>query len=93
MTRVLGMLMGLGILGLAFVMLGDSLEGWNNGYADIGFWWGIIALFLAIAGVSAIVGTYIHTNSNQPVPILGGLKESLILFYRGVEKPAMTDEK
>ena len=93
MTRVLGVLIGLVILALATVMLGDSLEGWNNGYADIGFWWGIITLFLTIGGVSAIVGTLIHTDGTQPIPILSGFKKGLILFYQGVEKPSMTDEK
>ena len=93
MTRVLGILAGLGILALASITLRDSLAGWSNGHTDVGFWWAIITMFLTLGGFSAIVGTYIHTDGNQPVPVFGGIRQSLSLFYRGVEKPSATDEQ
>jgi|TARA_B110000196_G_scaffold236367_1_gene204794 hypothetical protein len=65
MARVLGVMMGLGILVLAALAFQDSLEGRSNGYLDIGFWWGVISLFLTIAGLSAIVGTFIHTQKTS----------------------------
>ena len=93
MTRVFGILIGIGILGLAFVTLMDSLEGWSAGHADIGFWWAVITAFLGLGGLSAIVGTYLHTDGDHPIPVVGSLKESAILFYRGVEHPSATDEQ
>jgi hypothetical protein len=50
---------------LAALAFQDSLEGRSNGYLDIGFWWGVISLFLTIAGLSAIVGTFIHTQKTS----------------------------
>jgi hypothetical protein len=64
MTRVLGMLAGVGILVMAGFTFQDSAAGWAGGHSDIGFWWAVITVFLAIAGFGAIIGTWIHT---QPV--------------------------
>ncbi len=93
MSRVLGILVGIVILGLGSITFKDSLVGWSNGHSDVGFWWSIITLFLTLGGCSAIVGTYIHTDGNQPIPVVGGIKKSLILFYQGVEKPSGTDDQ
>ena len=64
MSRVLGMIAGAGILVLAVVAWFDSVAGWSDGHSDIGFWWTVIASFLTIAGVSTLIGTWLHT---QPV--------------------------
>ena len=64
MTRALGMTAGLGILVLAGFAWGDSAAGWSAGHSDIGFWWGVIATFLSIAGIATVIGTWLHT---QPV--------------------------
>lgn len=62
MTRVLGMMAGFGILVLAGFAFSDSSVGWSAGHSDIGFWWAVIAVFLTIAGLGAVIGTWIHTQ-------------------------------
>jgi len=62
MTRVLGILAGVGILVLAGFAWDDSAAGWSAGHSDIGFWWAVIATLLTIAGVGAVVGTWLHTR-------------------------------
>jgi len=62
MTRVLGIMAGVGILVLAGFAWGDSVAGWSAGHSDIGFWWAVIATFLTTAGVGAMVGTWLHTQ-------------------------------
>ncbi len=64
MSRILGMLAGVGILVLALFAGFDSAAGWSDGHADIGFWWTVIASFLTIGGVGTLIGTWLHT---QPV--------------------------
>ena len=56
--------MGVGVvwLGMAFGVLRVSSAGWADGHADLGFWWTVIAGFLAIAGLGALIGTWIHTQ-------------------------------
>jgi len=39
--------------------------GWGGGHSDVGFWWTVIASFLAIAAVGAAVGTAIHSRSSR----------------------------
>ena len=62
MTRVLGIMAGAGILVLAGFAWGDSAAGLSDGNSDIGFWWAVIATFLTIAGVGAVIGTWLHTQ-------------------------------
>lgn len=62
MTRVIGIAIGIGILFLSFLAFQTSSTGWSTGHSDMGFWWGVIATFLAIAGLGAVVGTFIHTR-------------------------------
>ena len=62
MSRIFGYVVGVVWLGLAFGALRNSLGGWEGGNSDIGFWWGVIAAFLAIAAVGAMVGTFLHTR-------------------------------
>ena len=62
MSRILGMSAGVGILVLAGFAWGASVAGWSAGHSDIGFWWAVIATFLTIAGVSAVIGTWLHTQ-------------------------------
>ena len=65
MNRVLGMMAGFGILVLAGFAFGDSSAGWTAGHSDIGFWWAVIAVLLTIAGLGAVIGTWIHTQSSE----------------------------
>ena len=57
--------MGVGViwLGIAFGSYQNSKAGWEAGYADLGFWWAIIGGLLAIAGLGALIGTWIHTRT------------------------------
>jgi ABC-type multidrug transport system permease subunit len=62
MKRIMGMGVGVLYLGLAFGALTRANGGWATNYNDIGFWWTVIAVILAIAGIGALVGTWIHTQ-------------------------------
>ncbi|HCK90148.1 MAG TPA: hypothetical protein DHW54_03135 [Gemmatimonadetes bacterium] len=59
--------MGVGViwLGMAFGAYQNSRAGWETGYADLGFWWAIIGGLLAIAGLGALIGTWIHTRTSK----------------------------
>ncbi len=65
MTRVLGVLAGVGILVMAGFTFQDSAAGWADGHSDIGFWWAVITVLLTIAGVGTIIGTWIHTQPTE----------------------------
>ncbi len=60
MFRILGFAVGAIWLLFAFIALQNSLSGWSEGHADLGFWWAVITAFLAIAGTAALVGTFRH---------------------------------
>ena len=65
MGRIFGMAVGVIWLGLAFGALRTANAGWAAGHSDIGFWWTVIAALLAIAGLGALIGTWIHTRPQQ----------------------------
>lgn len=65
MARITGIVIGIGILAAAFLALRSSMAGWDAGHSDLGFWWAVIAAFLAISGGSAVVGTWLHTRSSR----------------------------
>jgi hypothetical protein len=68
MSRIFGFLVGVVWIGLSLVASRRSMAGWAAGQTDIGFWWAVIAAFLAIAAVGALIGTWIHTShSGDPV--------------------------
>lgn len=56
--------MGVGVvyLVIAFLAFTRAMAGWAAGYTDIGFWWTVIASFLTIAALGALIGTWIHTQ-------------------------------
>ena len=60
--RAFGMGVGLAWLGMAFAAYRSASAGWDAGHSDLGFWWTVIAALLAIAGISALIGTWIHTQ-------------------------------
>lgn len=64
MARIFGFLVGIVWIGLAFGAFRRSMAGWDAGQSDIGFWWAVIAAFLAIAAAGALVGTVLHTGRN-----------------------------
>ena len=62
MKLIVGFVIGALYLTLSFLAFRNSSGGWDAGHADLGFWWGVIATLLAIAGVAALVGSWIHTR-------------------------------
>ena len=62
MRRIFGMGVGVVWLGMAYLALRTGSAGWDAGHSDLGFWWTVIAGFLAIAGLGALIGTWIHTQ-------------------------------
>lgn len=65
MKLATGMLIGIFYLFIAFQAYQRSVMGWDTGQSDIGFWWAVIGAFLAIAGLGALVGTWIHTRPQK----------------------------
>lgn len=65
MNRVPGMAIGVLYLAMAFGALQRANGGWDTGYSDIGFWWTVIAVILAIAGCGALGGTWLHTQKTE----------------------------
>jgi hypothetical protein len=62
MKRLIGIAIAVfyGLLsGLAFT---NATGNWFQGNSDLGFWWGVIATFLGIAGLGAFFGTLSHTR-------------------------------
>ncbi len=62
MKKALGVLAGLALLALAARAFQTAWTGWTGGHGDVGFWWTVIACFLAAAGIGAVVGTVIHSR-------------------------------
>lgn len=62
MKKALGFFAGLVLLSLAAGAARNAALGWGGGHTDVGFWWTVIASFLTIAGMGALVGTVIHTR-------------------------------
>ena len=60
-----GMGVGLAWLGMAAGAYRSASAGWNAGHSDLGFWWTVIAGLLAIGGLSAMIGTWLHTRPND----------------------------
>ena len=65
MKRILGMGVGLLYFVIAYGAFARAGAGWDAGHSDIGFWWTVIALFLALAALSALAGTWIHTQERK----------------------------
>jgi hypothetical protein len=62
MKSALGVLAGLVLLVLAIGAFRTASGGWSGGHTDIGFWWTVIASFLTIAALGAIIGTVVHSR-------------------------------
>ena len=63
--KLLGYLVGIVWLGLAFGAFRTSSAGWSEGHSDIGFWWGVIGALLTIAALGALIGTMIHARADS----------------------------
>lgn len=62
MSRIFGFLVGLVWLVFAGVSFKNSAAGWSADATDLGFWWAVIGVFLAIAAGAAFLGTVLHTR-------------------------------
>ncbi len=60
MKKALGFLAGLFLLTLAGGAARTAATGWSGGHGDVGFWWTVVAGFLGVAALGAIVGAAIH---------------------------------
>jgi hypothetical protein len=47
---------------LVTLALEQSTRGWQAGNADLGFWWAVIGALLGIAGLGAVIGSWLHTR-------------------------------
>lgn len=65
MKRILGMGVGVLYVGIAFGAFSKASAGWAVGEADLGFWWSVIGTMLTIAALSALIGTWIHTQETD----------------------------
>lgn len=65
MKKYAGLLIGVVYLLIAMGAFKNSIVGWQGGHSDLGFWWTVIGSLLAIAGLGALVGTWIHQWADQ----------------------------
>jgi len=63
MPRIFGYIVGALWLVFSLLAFRNSAYGWSEGHSDIGFWWAVIAVLLAIASAVALVGTTRHRAS------------------------------
>lgn len=64
MNRIIGIVICLGVGVLAAIAFQTASTGSAEGHPDVGFWWTIIGLFLTVAAVGGIIGTWIHTRQD-----------------------------
>jgi hypothetical protein len=67
MRRIFGFLVGALWLVFAVVAFRNSAAGWSADASDLGFWWGVVAVFLTIAAGAAFYGTWLHTREHHGV--------------------------
>ena len=64
MKKHAGLIIGVLYLIIAMGAFKNGMAGWQGGHSDLGFWWTVIACLLTIAGLGALVGTWIHAWSH-----------------------------
>ncbi len=60
MKKHAGLVIGVLYLIIAMGAFKNGMVGWEGAHGDLGFWWTVIGCLLVIAGLGALVGTYIH---------------------------------
>jgi hypothetical protein len=60
MRKHAGLVIGVLYLIIAMGAFKSGMAGWEGGHDDLGFWWTVIACLLTLAGVGALLGTWIH---------------------------------
>ncbi|MEJ2204720.1 MAG: hypothetical protein P8170_11460 [Gemmatimonadota bacterium] len=66
MKHYAGLIIGVVYLLVAMGAFKVSITGWAEGHSDLGFWWTVIGGLLTIAGLGALIGTWIHAWSDEP---------------------------
>jgi hypothetical protein len=65
MKLIVGILIGVLYAILAFLAFRVSSGGWAGGHPDLGFWWAVIGTLLGIAGLGALIGSWVHTRPSR----------------------------
>jgi hypothetical protein len=65
MKKILGISVGVLLVALSGLAFGTSSGSWAVGHDDLGFWWAVIGTLLGLAGLGAVVGTWVHTRSSR----------------------------
>ena len=65
MKQHAGLVIGVIYLFIAMGAFRESMTGWQAGHSDLGFWWMVIGTLLGIAGLGALIGTWIHAWSDE----------------------------
>ena len=65
MKRSIGLVIGVIYILFAFGAYKNGMAGWAAGHSDLGFWWTVIGVLLTIAGLGALLGTWIHAWSDH----------------------------
>ena len=63
MKRTAGLFLGVIYILFAFGAYKTAAAGWTAGRTELGVWWTVVGVLLTLAGVSALVGTWIHAWS------------------------------
>lgn len=61
-SQIAGMIVGAVIAGLALWGVWSGVSGFQAGQNDVGLWYTVMGVFLAISAGTVFVGTLIHTR-------------------------------
>lgn len=61
-SQVAGMIVGAVIAALAAWGIWSGVSGFQAGQQDVGFWYTVMGVFLALAAGAVFIGTRIHTR-------------------------------
>ena len=62
MKRIIGILIAVFYAVLSGSAYASSSGNWSAGNSDLGLWWAVIGTLLGIAGLGALIGSWIHTR-------------------------------
>ncbi len=65
MKQYAGLIIGVVYLLIAMGAFKTGMDGWGAGHSDLGVWWSVIGTLLAMAGIGAILGTWVHAWSDE----------------------------
>lgn len=65
MKLAIGIFIGLFYVFISFQAYRRSAAGWDAGHADLGVWWAVIAGFLGIAALAALIGSWLHARQQR----------------------------